>query len=643
MAHPKVEYNYLQKIIEFNSDKDIIALREKYKEPTFFEIISKQRSETTYSSFLKWMFQSSSTDLSTVSPILLLLDVLVQRSQVQEKETGDKINLIDQDLKKHIITRNFKINNIEVETEKSVSVLASELSSNGEKDLKELSKDKIKKVIAKCQDRIDIFIRCNIEVNDEKKELQIIIENKIDSTQGGQKNDSKIDVAEYTTASQTNRYYMATASNEKLHQLYVYLLPESSDFTKNKVRNKADDIKNQIIKEGKDDKKRKLQGQLNQLQINDNFIEIYYQDIVDGIVVPMLASSTLSTRERFFLEELKTELTFPSLESSNVRNSIALSNENVKKFLDIWNRQYKYLIIDSAIIALESSFWRFGNAYQIDMPKDLELVSRCLAHNYDRTKEQKWITTDGKREVVFNNEIVKFKANKRKEIISFANRIGLNVGIVDYSEDVKTLLNTFWDNNQRFLLAFMDAIITDRELPQNEKEIISQLLTDSKKRDRTKYNVYYGDRWLNGEWLDKKPANNAETAWLIIKAWIELDEGKSISLSDLNEKFNKDKPHTYYKSGKWLKNLFHQFKDSNVYIADGEDNKGALVEAGGWDFYKPKDSSDKKFRISTTEGDDYAIMLKMWRKDGLQRLIDLVTDPKNEYFEEGTLTIQPDK
>ena len=26
MAHPKVEYNYLQKIIEFNSDKDIIAL-----------------------------------------------------------------------------------------------------------------------------------------------------------------------------------------------------------------------------------------------------------------------------------------------------------------------------------------------------------------------------------------------------------------------------------------------------------------------------------------------------------------------------------------------------------------------------------------------------------------------------------------
>ena len=65
--------NYLEQIIKFNSDKDIIALREKYKEPTFFEIISKQRSETTYSSFLKWMFQSSNTDLNSVSPILLLL------------------------------------------------------------------------------------------------------------------------------------------------------------------------------------------------------------------------------------------------------------------------------------------------------------------------------------------------------------------------------------------------------------------------------------------------------------------------------------------------------------------------------------------------------------------------------------------
>ena len=54
------KHDYQEMMIKFNSDKDIIALREKYKEPTFFEIISKQRSETTYSSFLEWLFQSSS-------------------------------------------------------------------------------------------------------------------------------------------------------------------------------------------------------------------------------------------------------------------------------------------------------------------------------------------------------------------------------------------------------------------------------------------------------------------------------------------------------------------------------------------------------------------------------------------------------
>lgn len=118
------KHDYQEMMIKFNSDKDIIALREKYKEPTFFEIISKQRSETTYSSFLKWLFQSSCTDSGTVSPILLLLDVLVAKS---------KNTQIADDIKRHIITRDFKINDIQVETEKSVSSVAAAL------DIKKIS------------------------------------------------------------------------------------------------------------------------------------------------------------------------------------------------------------------------------------------------------------------------------------------------------------------------------------------------------------------------------------------------------------------------------------------------------------------------------------------------------------------------
>lgn len=171
------KHDYQEMMIKFNSDKDIIALKEKYKEPTFFEIISKQRSETTYSSFLKWLLQSSGTDLGTVSPILLLLDVLVAKS---------KNTQIADDIKRHIITRDFKINDIQVETEKSVSSVAAALDIKNN-SLYQWGEDDIQKIIAKCQDRIDVFISCDIEFNgedDKARKLQIVIENKIDSGEG---------------------------------------------------------------------------------------------------------------------------------------------------------------------------------------------------------------------------------------------------------------------------------------------------------------------------------------------------------------------------------------------------------------------------------------------------------------------------
>jgi len=43
--------DYLKQIITFNSDKDIITLRERFNQPSFFEMISRERSETTYRIF----------------------------------------------------------------------------------------------------------------------------------------------------------------------------------------------------------------------------------------------------------------------------------------------------------------------------------------------------------------------------------------------------------------------------------------------------------------------------------------------------------------------------------------------------------------------------------------------------------------
>ena len=82
-----MDYNqYLDQIIAFNSDKKVVALREKFNKASFFEIISKERSETTYSAFLKWLFSENATAEDTCSPLAFLLDILVRRCEEQTPE-----------------------------------------------------------------------------------------------------------------------------------------------------------------------------------------------------------------------------------------------------------------------------------------------------------------------------------------------------------------------------------------------------------------------------------------------------------------------------------------------------------------------------------------------------------------------------
>lgn len=559
------KHDYQDMMIKFNSDKDIIALREKYKEPTFFEIISKQRSETTYSSFLKWLFQSSCTDSGTVSPILLLLDVLVAKS---------KNTQIADDIKRHIITRDFKINDIQVETEKSVSSVAAALDIKNN-SLYQWGEDDIQKIIAKCQDRIDVFVSCDIEFNDEDdkaRKLQIVIENKIDSREG--KGKKKTGVEGYDNATQTQRYHYATAlkNSEYVTQLYIYLAPAGVDKCK----------------------------------LDDVYIQINYQDIVDGIIMPMLASSALSLRQRFFLEEFKTELTFPSLESDKVRNSIANSMESTECFKKIWDN-HKALILDAAICSIESDIYLWADEYVL-RPSNEELLKKCKEVN--ESGSEKWLKKLGNTRVFFGS-------NEKDDFNKLLKDLNLQVSSVRSmiaDEDANKLLEPFWNNNQRFLLAVMSGVKDDNDV--KEKEVIEQLLGDLSKRDTTKYQVFYNNECLNKSLLEGKDANNGETAWLIINAWLKSMENDKVDvdLGKLNEVFTPDKCNSYYDNDRWLKNLFYEYNKSGKYTADGLE-----VEAGGWDFYKPKDDNDLKFQLELGDGTK-VIMLKMWRKNSLKML-----------------------
>ncbi len=176
-----MDYNfYLNEIVSFNNDKNLVALREKYNEPSFFEIISKERSETTYSAFLKWMFLINSTGSNGISPIMSLLDILVKRCNQQDGK------LIDQKLQEAILSRKLKINHVSIETEQFVNQLAVQALKNFQGDDSKVAF--LRDVKDYCQDRIDIFIECEVLIGEKAKQMQIFIENKIDSIEGGAKN-----------------------------------------------------------------------------------------------------------------------------------------------------------------------------------------------------------------------------------------------------------------------------------------------------------------------------------------------------------------------------------------------------------------------------------------------------------------------
>ena len=343
-----MEYKeYLNQIIRFNGDKDLLMMREKYNDPSFFEIISKERSETTFSSFLKWLF-SINVSLDSASPVMMLLDILVRRSNMQQENTV----LIPENLKTWIVSRKIKIQSLHVETEQPVSSLARDVFDA----LCKNNKDEYKKgyetgwidypdfvnalqIASNSQDRIDLFIDCNIvDISGDNKKLQIIVENKIDSKEGGAKKykDSTRLPKDYLDASQTKRYYLGTHRTDKnagdVYQLYVYLTPLPSA--------KLDNF-NHLKDE-----------QCEELRDNEHFIQINYQDILDGIVVPLLHSTSLSSRSRFFLEEFKNELTYPNVEATGGTSFIAVSEDASAKISSKWE-EYKTLITDSAIAAVQ--------------------------------------------------------------------------------------------------------------------------------------------------------------------------------------------------------------------------------------------------------------------------------------------------
>lgn len=300
---PKIDYASI--MLQFNNDPDFIKLRDRYATKSFLEIMSTDRSETRHSSFLAWLLEGKDFPVKEQDhPIIHLLDILIRRESEQSIE-----KLVPDDIKNMVLSRNIKSIQIhEVSTEK----LVKEVSNIPSKD------------------RLDIYIHCTIELkNEQRKDIEFIIENKVGSKENGpkvsgskdsgpkEKRDFPNKYSKYLEITQTERYYYACndkaiKDRKSREKIFIYLTPISND--------DLSDFDNL----GEDQKSK-----------DEHFININYQDILDNIIEPLLSAEDSSTRIHTLLEEYVLSLSLPALiekeneNEQNIKGSIIMATRKV--------------------------------------------------------------------------------------------------------------------------------------------------------------------------------------------------------------------------------------------------------------------------------------------------------------------------
>ena len=172
-------------IIAFNNDVDVQRLKEIYYSQTLPEIFAVSRRELTHSSFLAWLFATSSNHGLGTAPLVQLLELYVLKSREQKKKwITDKVS-------NAIITRDFHISECTSVTEEAV-------------------------VTANARGRADIVLTCEINLpNLSLNKLKIVIENKVYSDEHGNQTQTYFD-------------YYESKKEKREKVLYIYLTPSTS-------------------------------------------------------------------------------------------------------------------------------------------------------------------------------------------------------------------------------------------------------------------------------------------------------------------------------------------------------------------------------------------------------------------------------
>lgn len=219
-----------------------------------FETLGKERNEMTHSKMLEYILTAFHDPNAQESPVVHLLDILIKRSQQQGKNT------ISEELLNAVLCRSLpSLTLVDHDTEVPLSIYRKGCDK---------------------KDRLDIYLEFTLSSPIKKggrTSIRIFIENKVQSSEHD---------------GQTQTYYDTCRNKrgESAYSLFVYLTPLTT---------------------------RELDGYAtlspNAKPDCESYISINYQDILDGIIEPLLADEKLDLRNNVLLKDYVSCLELPAL------------------------------------------------------------------------------------------------------------------------------------------------------------------------------------------------------------------------------------------------------------------------------------------------------------------------------------------
>ncbi len=252
-------------LLDFNGNPQNGMIRNYYESPNTWKVLGIETKESFHSQFLAWLFN---IELGGEKVFLKQFVNLLLRNGSKSIE-GNKDLLA---LRDAVIAGSLSIVSCSIKTERQVSTLSKIRSS----------------------DRLDIYVKAEIEGVDKYTTLELIIENKICSGEGKPKEDSsKYALKDIKKPTEEEFAYMGKSQTER----YYYACSKQNG-----------------LRMGTEEQKDKLDSTIQAFvylsvsgQAKDpNFINVSYQDLVDYVIEPFKEREDLDGfTQRSILDYLK--------------------------------------------------------------------------------------------------------------------------------------------------------------------------------------------------------------------------------------------------------------------------------------------------------------------------------------------------